>query len=93
MNTQRWFNLFIVVALVVALAITVREVAATSTVISRADSVSSPVLACSSLPARSSIHTEYVEEARMWVIRSENGPTGVDDGLKTLLSAYETCSK
>ena len=93
MNAQRWFNLFIVVALVAALAITVREVAATSIVISQADQVSSPALACSSLPARNSIHSEYVEEAGMWVISSEHGPTGMDDGLKTLLSAYETCSQ
>ena len=90
MKTQRWFNFLVIVALVITLAVTVREVTATSVVIS--DSANLSVAECNSLPARYSIHTEYVEEADMWVIRSENGPTGVDGGLTAVLSAYETCS-
>ena len=90
MYTQRLFNLFVVIALVVIVALTVREAAATSFVIADAGSQNSE---CASLPSRSSIRTEYDEETGSWRTYSEAGPTGVDGGVIHLMSAYRACSK
>ena len=43
------------------------------------------IITCASLPSRYSIHTEYVQAADMWIVRTENGLTGVDEGLIDLL--------
>ena len=90
MYTNRLFNLFVVIALVVIVALTVREAAATSSVIADDGSQHSE---CASLPSRHSIHTEYDAETGSWVTYSEDGPTGVDGGLIYLLSKYRTCSR
>ncbi|HVF25075.1 MAG TPA: hypothetical protein VNA23_04255 [Anaerolineales bacterium] len=87
MFKNRLFNVLIAVALVIALALTVREAYATSLLSSEGHTVA----ACESLPSRYSIHTEYLPEADMWIIRTEDGPTGVDGGLIQLLSNYRTC--
>ena len=87
MFRNRLFNVLIAIALVIALAFTVREAFATSLLSSEGNTVA----ACESLPSRYSIHTEYVPEADLWIIRTEGGPTGVDGGLIQLLSHYRTC--
>lgn len=83
------FNVLIAIVLLVVVALTVREAAATSSITSQADSVSQAE--CNSLPSRYSIHTEYVEELGAWRTYTEDGPTGVDGGLIYLLSKYGTC--
>jgi hypothetical protein len=94
MLRNRWFNVLIAVALMIVIALTVREAAATAGIVSQTDSVKGArALECASLPSRYSIHTVYVEELGMWLPYSEDGPTGVDGGLMYLLSSYRTCSK
>jgi len=88
MLKHRLFNVLIAIALVIAVALTVREAVATTVITSETDFVAK----CDSLPSRYSIRTEYVKEADVWVVRSENGPTGVDGGLLALLSNNQSCS-
>lgn len=90
MFTRRLFNIFVVVALLVVIGLTVREVAATALLVS---SSGSPEAACASLPSRHSIRTEYVQESGAWMTYSEDGPTGVDGGLIQLLSDYQDCTR
>ena len=89
MLRNRLFALSIAVALVIAAAFTVREAVAVSLIRSESEIV----LKCQSLPSRYSIHTEYVKGANMWIVGTEDGPTGVDGGLIYLLSSYRTCSR
>jgi len=93
MKAQHLFNLFILVAVVVIVALTVREVAATSSILAKTEPSNPTQTECSSLPARYSIHGEYVEETGTWMTYSEDAPTGVDGGLIHLLSAYRSCSQ
>jgi hypothetical protein len=79
----------IAIALVIVTAFTVREAVATTIIRSQADST----IKCTSLPSRYSIRTEYMKEAEVWVVSTENGPTGTDGGLIDLLSGYRTCSR
>jgi len=90
MSTHRLFNMFVVIAVIVIVALTVREAAATSSVVSKANADQN-LIECDSLPSRYSIHSEYVKEMGVWMTYSEDGPTGVDDGLIQLLSNYRTC--
>ena len=83
------FNLLIAIALVVVTAITAREAVATTALRSQGSKAGE----CTSLPSRHSLRTEYVKEANMWVVRTENGPTGTDGGLIDLLSDYRSCSR
>jgi hypothetical protein len=80
-------DLLITVALIVTIALTVREARATSIVASRGEAA----VRCESLPSRYSIHT--VDLAGMRMIVSEDGLTGVDGGLKELYTAYRICSR
>ena len=89
MLKNRLFNVVIAIALVMVVALTVREAFATTILRSQPNIA----MECASLPSRSSIHTEYVEETGMRVSYTEAGPTGVDGGLKDLMSAYRTCSR
>ena len=89
MQKHHLFNLLIAVALVLLIALTVREAFATSITTSQTDAV----VKCDNLPSRYSIHSEYVEEMGMNVTYTEDGPTGVDGGLIYLLSNYRTCSR
>ena len=89
MIRNRLFALSIAITLVIAAALTVREAVAISLI----QSESGTVVKCQSLPSRYSIHTEYVEKANLWVIQTEDGPSGVDGGLIDLLSSYRTCSR
>jgi hypothetical protein len=89
MLRHRLFNLLIAIALVIVTAFTVREAVATTIVRSQGNRAS----VCASLPSHHSIRTEYVKEANMWVMRTENGPTGTDGGLIELLSNFRACSR
>jgi hypothetical protein len=94
MPRNRLFNLLIVIALVIAIALTAQEAAATASMMSGTDSQKGiRSFECASLPSRYSIHTEYVQEMGVWVPYTEDGPTGVDGGLIYLLSNYRTCSQ
>jgi hypothetical protein len=90
MFTRRLFNVFVFVALLVVVGLTVREAAATAQLVSHAKSVEP---ACASLPSLHSIRTEYVPERGVWMTYTEDGPTGVDGGLIHLLSEYRACSR
>lgn len=89
MFRYRLFNVLITISLMITFAFTVREAFAT-TLIRSEENIASR---CDRLPSRHSIHTEYVQEADMWIVRTEGGPTGVDGGLIELLSNYRTCSQ
>ena len=91
MSTHRLFNLFVVLALVAIVALTVREAAATSSIIPKTNSADQSLIECASLPSRYSIHSEYVKEMGAWITYSEDGHTGFDSGLIQLLSNYRTC--
>jgi hypothetical protein len=87
MFKNRLFNVFVAMALVIVVALTVREAVATTVIRSQANAV----IECTSLPSRYSLHTEYVDG--MWVAYTEDGPAGVDGGLIDLMSNYRTCSR
>ena len=89
MLKNRLLLLLMAIAVMVLSAFTIREAVAVTLIRSE---LGNP-LKCDSLPSRDSIRTEYDEEAGMWIIRTEDGPTGIDGGLETLLSAYRTCSR
>jgi hypothetical protein len=89
MRKHHLFNLLIAIALVILIALTVREAFATSITTSQTHTA----VKCDSLPSRYSIHTEEVKETGRQVSYTEDGPTGVDGGLVYLLSAYRTCSR
>ena len=88
MLMHRLSNLLIAIAIVVAVVLTVREAVATTAITSHRDSIAK----CVNLPSLSSIRTEYVREADMWIVHSEAGPAGVDGGLFELLSNNQSCS-
>jgi hypothetical protein len=89
MLKNRLFNVLIAFALVVTVALTVREAFATSSITSQNDIA----IKCDSLPSRYSIHTEIMETTGTRLTYTEDGPTGIDGGLMHLLSAYRTCSR
>ena len=94
MLKKRLFNMLILIALVLVIALTVQEAAATAGMMSEADPRKAiRSLACASLPSRYSIHTVYNEESAMSLPYTEDDPTGVDGGLIYLLSNYRICSK
>ena len=89
MLRNRVFNLLIAIALVIVTAFTAREAVATTILSSEGNKAS----VCASLPSLYSLRTEYVKEANVWAVRTENGPTGIDGGLIDLLSDYRGCSR
>jgi hypothetical protein len=94
MPRNRFFNASVAIALVIVIALTVREAAATASLVSEAYSAKeAKVLMCASLPSRHSIRSEYSEEAKRWVLHTEDGSTGIDGGLIELLSNYQACSR
>lgn len=90
MFSHRLFNIVIAVALLVVIGVSVREVSATSVVVSQTNTVDP---ACKSLPSASSIRSEYVKERGVWMTYSDDGPTGMDGGLIYLFSADRACSE
>jgi hypothetical protein len=94
MLKNRLFNLFIAVALVMLIALTVREAFATTNIASHGGAVNVAArVECDSLPSLLSIHTERIQGTGVQLIYSEAGPTGVDGGVVYLLSAYRTCQE
>ena len=89
MFKNRLPNVLIAMALVITLAFTVQEALATTAIRSQTDAR----VKCASLPSRYSIHSKYVKEANMWIRYTEDGPVGVDGGLRELASAYRMCSQ
>jgi hypothetical protein len=90
----RLFNLLIAIALVIVVALTVREVFATGNIVSQTNATNGAMaLECASLPSHYSIHTESVKETGTRLTYTEDGPTGIDGGLIYLLSSYRTCSR
>lgn len=86
MNTQRLFNLIIAIVLLVALLLTVQEVAATADLVGPANPGNALDAECTSLPSRHSIRSEYVSEMGAWMTYTDEGPTGTDGGLVHILS-------
>ena len=94
MFKNRLFNVFVAIALVIVVALTVREAFATSNVVSQTNAKNEAAAsACAIFPSRLSVHTEYSDPQHMWVTHTSQGPTGVDGGLMELLSTYPTCSR
>ena len=83
------FHLLIAIPLAATLAFTVREALATTALGSRTDAGAM----CANLPSRHSIQSKYIEEAQTWILYTEDGPVGVEGGLKELASAYRLCTK
>jgi hypothetical protein len=89
MFRNRLFNILIAIALVMVVALTIREAFATASITAQTDTS----IKCNSLPSRYSIHTEVVKETGLPLTYTEDGPTGVDGGAIDLLSEYRTCSR
>jgi hypothetical protein len=83
------FNVLIVIALVIVVALTAREAFATTIITDRPDTT----LSCKDLPSHFSLRTERIEQTGTLLPYTEDGPTGVDGGLMDLLSKYRTCSR
>lgn len=88
---------FLAVAFIFMLAI--REAIAARATIPSANAANqsaikqTEIMDCFSLPSRYSLRTEYLKGTDLWLPYTEDGPTGVDGGLKELMSAYRTCSR
>lgn len=92
MFRNRLFNILIVVALVMVTVFTIQQALETTRVVAAAGG---PATSLCRIPAvdLTTISTMYVEELGITVIRSDNGPTGVDGGLIHLLSDRQACSQ
>jgi len=94
MSKKRLFKLLIAVALVTAIALTVQEAFATTSIMPHGKATNGvKAQECASLPYRHSLHTEIVEETGTRLTYTEDGPTGIDGGLINLLSNYRMCSR
>lgn len=89
MKRNRLFNVLVAIILVIVIALTVREALATSVTTFQTHTS----ITCSGLPSRFSIHTVEGKGTAMRLPFTEDGPTGVDGGLKELFSSYRTCSR
>jgi len=87
---NRMFYIVGAIVLIMTIGLTVREVDATTAVVTRHGSSE---MSCASLPSLYSIRNEVVGQKGVTVLYTEDGPTGVDGGLIDLLSSYRTCSK
>lgn len=87
------------IMLVFVLMLTVREAVATEVIVLSTNVANqsaikrTEIMDCFSLPSRYSLRTEYLKGTDSWIPYTEDGPTGVDGGLKELMSAYRTCSR
>jgi len=94
MYKKRLFNVLVAISFVIATALSVREVFATTNILSSGNATEgTKVITCTSLPSRYSLHTDIVNETGTRLTYTDDGPTGVDGGLIYLLSTYRTCSK
>jgi len=96
MSKNRLFNIFLVAALTLMVALILQGAIETNRVAMAAgasdDTVVAPI--CDN-PAveRSSIHRVYVNQMDTWLTYTDGAPTGVDGGLIDLLSNARVCSK
>ena len=99
MKKKRLFNIFMVAALVLMIALTIQG-AIETTKIAMAAGTSDPLPARAAAPLcdfpaveRLAIHRVYVEQMKSWVTYTDGGPTGIDGGLIQLLSGPQDCSQ
>ena len=87
------------IMLVFTLMLTVGEAVATggialSTNVANQSAITrTEIMDCFSLPSRYSLRTEHLKGTDLWIPYTEDGPAGVDGGMKELMSAYRTCSR
>ena len=93
MFKKRSFQMLIAIAIVIMVALAMRELVAKANIMSHAEVTLGDKTMCARLPSRYSLHTELVKETGMLLPSTEDGPTGIDGGLMDLLSSYRTCSK
>jgi hypothetical protein len=89
MLPNRLFNVLIAIAVILVTGLTVREALATSAITSQ----TAAVVACDSLPSHYSIHARSMNQIATSILYTEDGPVGVDGGLRELMSAYRNCSR
>jgi hypothetical protein len=96
MKKNQLFNVFLIAALALMIALTAQSAIETTRVaLAAGDSaqVNSSVAApLCDLPAVETIHSVYVEQMNTWMTYTESGPTGIDGGLIELLSGSQTCT-
>jgi hypothetical protein len=96
MIKDRLFNVFVVAALALMVALTIQGAIETTRVAMAAGAVDQAGAApLCDVPAveRSSIRRVYVQQMDTWLTYTNGGPTGVDGGLIDLLSNARVCSK
>jgi len=99
MLRTRLFNVFVCVALAALAALTIRQVAGTTQIVSAAgptivesgQQARSPDAApCTlSVADRSSLRAVYVKQIGSWLPRTDSGFTGVEGGALYLLSQHD----
>lgn len=82
MFTNRFFNVMVVLVLLLVIGLTVREAVASAAVASSEYAYT----ACGAAPVRPPSRSEYFPAAKAWVSYAEGYPTGVDGGLIEILS-------
>jgi hypothetical protein len=96
MIKDRLFNVFVVAALALMVALTIQGAIETTRVAMAAgavDQVGAAPLCDVPAVERSSIRRVYVQQMDTWLTYTNGGPTGVDGGLIDLLSNARVCSK
>lgn len=96
MSTHRSFNVFLAVALLAIIALTVWQSLETARVVRAASAEHSPAAEaayCVSASQRASLISVYVREARAWHSQIGGRPTGVEGGLLEILSGQRGCSQ
>ena len=96
MIKNRLFNVFVVAALALMVALTIQGAIETTRVTVAAGGSDQALSApqCNN-PAveRTSIRRVYVQQMDTWLTYTDGGPTGVDGGLIHLLSNARVCSE
>lgn len=95
MNKNRFFNIFIVAALILMVALTILgaiETTKAAMAAGAADQTLATPICNKPAVERSSIRRVYVQQVDSWLTYTGGGPTGVDGGLIELLSNARICS-
>ena len=99
MKKNSLFNVLVVAALALMVALTIQGALQTAKVAMAAGASDQANLSAGAplcdFPAieRESIHRVYIEQMNTWVTYTDSGPTGVDGGLIHLLSDTGTCAQ
>lgn len=95
MNKNRFYTLFVLLALAVTAALTFSQIAATEHLVSAASAEKTSANSLCSSPDvdHSSIHTVFDAQRGAWVTYAGNAPTGMEGGLIQLLDDRRYCSK